>query len=428
MRNIFDQYSQVENRVTHALASSLASDGALLRRFVAWATGGKAPPGQLEILEQSLPGERLDLSEEESERRGLPDACILAPGGWALIIESKVAAKVNTDQLRRHLRTAERRGLTDCHLLLLTAATSGRSGGRVIARTWTDVYRWLILQTPESRWAGICANYLEVAEARGAADGYLKEGALTVFSGIPFDAENPYTYAQGKRILGLLRGELLKHKGLQRKLHINAECQGRGAITGSKANRVWDFISLVVPTSGGKVQKAVAFTKQPHLTLGIGSDAFGISLTLPNSVPARFRNGVLGADRRHFEELIAEATQGITKVLRASRGAVPRITVVQRHYLTQRSLPTVDASLQFDPRTAVYGGSRRSRTRTQPEWLQATYEALRSRRSNLQFQIGAEFPYAKCPEVRTAEICDLAAGVWLACRPIIKAATAVTGD
>ena len=37
MRNIFDQYSHPENRLTHALASCLAEDRKLLRRFVGWA-------------------------------------------------------------------------------------------------------------------------------------------------------------------------------------------------------------------------------------------------------------------------------------------------------------------------------------------------------------------------------------------------------
>jgi len=32
---------------------------------------------KLEVLEQSLPGEATDLSEDDAERRGLPDGCIL---------------------------------------------------------------------------------------------------------------------------------------------------------------------------------------------------------------------------------------------------------------------------------------------------------------------------------------------------------------
>jgi hypothetical protein len=58
MRNIFDQYTQPENRLTHALASSLAAEPLLLRKFVKWVTGERILNGRkLEILEQRLPGE-----------------------------------------------------------------------------------------------------------------------------------------------------------------------------------------------------------------------------------------------------------------------------------------------------------------------------------------------------------------------------------
>ena len=58
MRNVFDQYSQYENRLTHALACSLEADRVLLRKFCRWVLDGNAPPSQrLRILEQQLPGE-----------------------------------------------------------------------------------------------------------------------------------------------------------------------------------------------------------------------------------------------------------------------------------------------------------------------------------------------------------------------------------
>ena len=43
MRNVFDQYSQSENRVTHALAAALLEDGKLLR-----------PPLSLVIYQRAL--------------------------------------------------------------------------------------------------------------------------------------------------------------------------------------------------------------------------------------------------------------------------------------------------------------------------------------------------------------------------------------
>ena len=42
MRNLFDQYDQPENRLSHALAVCLHEDRTLLRGFLAW-IGAKPP-------------------------------------------------------------------------------------------------------------------------------------------------------------------------------------------------------------------------------------------------------------------------------------------------------------------------------------------------------------------------------------------------
>jgi len=88
--------------------ASLTEDRQLLNAFVLWAFDRDVKKARLSILEQSLPGESLDLSEEEAERRGLPDGCITDGETWALLIESKFAARPTVDQLNRHLETAKR--------------------------------------------------------------------------------------------------------------------------------------------------------------------------------------------------------------------------------------------------------------------------------------------------------------------------------
>lgn len=64
MRNIFDQYSQPENRLTHALVCALYEDKSLLNNFVRWVTSKPIPRARLYIVEQRLPGEG-ELPEEE---------------------------------------------------------------------------------------------------------------------------------------------------------------------------------------------------------------------------------------------------------------------------------------------------------------------------------------------------------------------------
>jgi hypothetical protein len=111
LRNIFDQYEQWENRVTHALMTALQEDRKLLGLFLRELVGVKPPchPSKLAVLEQQYPGEE-EPSEEELERRGIPDGWIFDGEDWCVFIESKVIAKLRTDQMNRHRRTAERRG------------------------------------------------------------------------------------------------------------------------------------------------------------------------------------------------------------------------------------------------------------------------------------------------------------------------------
>lgn len=144
MRNVFDQYSQPENKLTHALLVSLDSDRWLLKRFIHWVTGKNIGKQKLVVLEQSLPGDEGDLSEEEIQHRGLPDGCITDEDSWGLLIESKFAARPSADQLRRHLWTVRRRGIEDISLLLITVhAAPNRLPDNVIVKQWSQAYEWL---------------------------------------------------------------------------------------------------------------------------------------------------------------------------------------------------------------------------------------------------------------------------------------------
>ena len=153
MRNLFDQYDVPENRLTHALASCLAEDSRLLRRFIRWATG-RTPPrlGRLRVVQQQIPGEPV-LEAEEGERSGLPDAWIHGDGPWSLLIENKVASRVTADQLRRHLRIAERYGYPNAHILVLSPNGCGPLPARCNHHLWSDVYRWAVRERRRSAWA-----------------------------------------------------------------------------------------------------------------------------------------------------------------------------------------------------------------------------------------------------------------------------------
>src|ERR1035441_2074495 len=99
MRNIFDQYDQQENRLTHALTCALDAEPKLLDNFVKWVTGKRSPAKRLTIVEQNLPGEEGADDTDEVHRRGLPDAWIHDGEQWSVIIESKIESPLDADQL-----------------------------------------------------------------------------------------------------------------------------------------------------------------------------------------------------------------------------------------------------------------------------------------------------------------------------------------
>lgn len=121
MRNVFDQHSQPENRITHAFLTALNEDRRLLESFLRDVLKVKPPVAakSLTVLEQQYPGEE-EVGEEDSDRRGIPDGWIVDDEGWCVLIECKVIARLGSDQIRRHRRTAERRGFQNITVVAIT--------------------------------------------------------------------------------------------------------------------------------------------------------------------------------------------------------------------------------------------------------------------------------------------------------------------
>ena len=417
MRNVFDQYSQPENRLTHALMVSLDSDRWLLNRFVRWVTGKNVRKQKLVVREQSLPGDEGDLSEEEIQRRGLPDGCITDEDSWGLLIESKFAARPSAGQLRRHLWTAQRCGIEDVSLLLITVhAAHSRMPDKVIVKQWSQIYEWLCKHAA-SPWACRCKEYMEVTETKEAEAGYLQEGRLTVFSGIPFGRDEPYIYGQAKRLLKLLREELCQDKRLSQQLGADLTAPGRSAITGQGRSGVWDFIPIA------HAHRAKNHTQYLHLTRAISEKSVAVFVTIPNGIKSKLRSKLLGSNPEEFELLIQTVTTNMVKSLKGVEGFVPDVVVVQRHFRSQRSPGVVDCELRFDGRTALPKTSRyRGQVKSQPQWVKAAYDGLAHRQSNLEFRVGCSFPYDTCPTTRDKTIIRALSNVWLACAPIVQGA------
>ena len=92
------------------------------------------------------------------------------------------------------------------------------------------------------------------------------------------------------------------------------------------------------------------------------------------------------------------------------------IYATQRHYRSQRSRAEVDARLEADPRTAVRG--KHSGVKYQPQWIEAIYQLLLNKRSNIQLGVDVQFSYA-CTIVRSPRAAALFADSWKAISPLI---------
>jgi hypothetical protein len=415
VRNIFDQYTQPENRVTHALMTSLQRDRRLLRLFLRELLGVTPPcrPDKLTVLEQQYPDEE-EPSEEELERRGIPDGWIFDDTGWCVFIESKVTAKLSIDQIKRHRRTAERRGFNQIIAVAIAPRLPSILPADTVLLEWRNIYAWLRRHAPSSTWAASTADYLEIAEAKLIDSERFVEGTLTMFSGFPFGHDRPFTYLEGKRVLKLAMEDLRHRRDLPEKLRMNPKAPGRSAITGRRSDAVWDFLSLT------RAGEAETFTNYPHLTLGIVAQAVEAMVTVPNSVNSTMRRNLIELGEAGFQSLTSGVVKNLKPILRKCPGAAPWGRGVQRRYPSQRATPYIDARIDFDLRTAV---PRSGTPKVQPRWLSAAYNSfVHKAGSNYQMQMGVLFRYDRCPQLREADALDLIAEAWIACKPLIDLA------
>jgi hypothetical protein len=416
LRNIFDQYSQPENRITHALLTAINEDRKLLMSFLRFIKVN--PPKtqfKLTVLGQQYPG-GLEASAEENERSGIPDGWIFNEEGWCVFIETKVLAKLDADQINRHRRTAERldfRNITAVAIVPKQVPRQSVPEGTILLE-WKNVYVWLRQNSVDSFWAEQAAKYLEIAEAQMIGTKQFMEGTLTMFSGFDFGHNNPFTYTDGKRVLKLAIDELRNRQDLVKNLGMNPCSLGRGAITGRQGNAVWDFLSIGSNTDDG------AFTKYPHLTLAVGVEAVEAMVTVPNAVNSTMRRKVVKLEEKGFQLLAEQVLYNLKPLLRRESGACPWFRGVQRRYPSQRATPLIDAKIEFDLRTSVLTGGP---PKNQPRWLSAAYGSfVKKEGSNYQIQMGVVFRYEHCKKLRSADATDLLADAWLACKPLIDLA------
>jgi hypothetical protein len=172
---------------------------------------------------------------------------------------------------------------------------------------------------------------------------------------------------------------------------------------------VWDYLPFAFWNADE------GFTRYPHVTLSIQRDRAIAHLTLPDKLDGSLRRRLLSGGYEAFKAAIASYIERMHAVLNDDAGAVPFIEVRQRHYLT-RQLSTLDAYLEFDPRTAFPGHGS---IKLQEEWLRSAYEAFADKRSNLQIGIGAAFRYGTSTTVSAPDYARSVVAAWRATAPVL---------
>jgi hypothetical protein len=417
MRNVFDQYNQPENKLTHALVTTLVRTPSLLSPFLRWLRLKDVPPFRtLEVCEQQVPGTpQWDLVESETE--GLPDACVFNADGWVAVFESKVQARATSSQINRHRDRLIRHGFASPQIVVLAVdARKSALPDHTIAVTWKDVYCWFRKRCvgSDAFWPREFVAYMHVFEQRMLAQDYNIRGTITVFDGLRFDSENQYTYREGKRLLQLLADELQARKDLQK---LDGEigfdpppARRRPAITGRDADLVWDFLPLKA------ARGADQFTSFPHLTIVLHRAYASAAVTIPNGIKGGFRTKLVQSGVEGWLELLAHLEKRLRQVTKRSRGAKPMLYVTQRHFKSLKSRGEQDGRIEADLRTAVPSGN--GGVKYQPEWLRAAYELLVRKRSNMQLGVEVRFSY-NCPIMQSPAAADLFAMSWKEMTPLL---------
>ena len=413
MRNVFDQYSQPENQLTHALFSALEHDPALLTSFLREVCRVEPPTHKkIRLSVQKYPFAQ-SYSSEEIDTRSLPDAWIYTEEGWALVFEAKVTAVLTQKQLNGHKQIATKQGFEKLLFYTIVGDPNSDDFAGWHQLTWIEVHDWLVRKSKppfHSTWARIAADFFEILEAKMIHENKLGEADITAFSG--FLGDDEYTFLCAKKMLKQAVSELRNDRRLVSEIGMNPNVKGRPAITGKSSHVVWDFLSL------GPDDKD-DFRKFLHLTLGISSTDVEVMVTVPDKISTKPRNAIKELELEGFKKIIFLILKNMENIFQKEPNAIPILSALQRRYPSQRAEPIIDAFLQFDIRTVFGDPKTKPIIHQQHQWIEALFEVFKNHTSNYQFQIGIIFDHTKCSTMADSGALELVSESWIACKPII---------
>lgn len=383
---LFDQYSNPENRLTHALMHTLAGSDKILQAFLAQVIGiNRDGIGrEVEITTQKRPFSQEDTDIEKID--SVPDGWIIEKqGGVGVLIEVKDEKNsVRLDQLRSHLKRLE--NYENPSLLVITPdlnqpkkidalAADSKCAAKIVWKSWNDLYVFfnrcrenLFHQMAKERY--ILNAMLEYLEQRREVLG---------FQGIKF--RKGFDVEEAKKILAAEMEELKDTA----QAFFPMLTGRRGAVTTAfSKSAVWDCFG--VPEG---------FTSDIHITVSIHETYQDISLTVPHRARQRWKRlkSIFGSD---------ENERALFKVLKELRMEVPDLFLefIQRHFLYQRK-GIRDAFLEFHMDTVGEPfRDDQSKVKKFPIWFDALKEAILNKRMvNAQTMFKVRFYLEETPNI-----------------------------
>ena len=374
---LYDQYSNDENRLTHALLHTIGSSQSLFSRFLKDIVGISSFSARetYEISTQKVPFQHGDNDAKDIE--SIPDA-------WIVDGSSKLAIAIEVKDKKNSLRLNQLRGHANRiidyqhqYLLAITPDLSEpdkieelkrkeRTKLNIVWRSWDEVYRWLM----ELAGKRVTRNEKESFLVSSMQEYLERRREVLGFQGIHF--RSVFNVSEAKDILNAEMEELKPtiqtlYKDLGKR---------RPAITTFSQESVWDCFG-----------SEEGFNADLHLTLGIHEKSHHIALTVPNSAKKVWpRLKKVFSDEANQEQLFS--------ILKSLRNEVPHLFIEfnQRHFVA-RKFGVIDGYMEFDIDTLGAPFRKKdSKAKEFPVWLPAIKAAVvNKKRINGQVMFKSKF-------------------------------------
>ena len=363
LNSIYDQYSNEENRLTHALLHTIASSNNIfsdfLTKFLAIKSLHKS--GIFEISTQKVPFNHGDDKKEKVQ--SIPDGWIInEKTNFGIAIEVKDKKNnIRIGQLKSHINRIKT--YDDPYLVVITPDINmpiklndldqlDYPNLRILWKSWDEIYWWLINLVKEridKKDVFLAKSMLEYLERRREVLG---------FQGIFFN--KGFNVDEAKEILKSEMDELQPYvKSLYKGL-----VKRRGAITTMSVKSVWDCFG-----------HEDGFTNDIHITISINEESHNIAMVVPNSSGKAWRRlkNIFSNDNLQNK---------LISILARLRSKVPYLYAEfnQRHYVT-RQKAIQDGKLFFSlDAVGEPFQQKETKTKLSPIWFQALQEAIINKR------------------------------------------------